>query len=66
MQSIVTDDGDVCPSVCLSLSRGLTRLHCAKTAERIKMLFGVSTPGGRWNIVSDWAPDLPTERKRGT
>jgi len=34
-----------CLSVCLS--RGSTRLHCAKMAERIKMLLGMNTPGGR-------------------
>jgi len=42
-QPIVTDVRGVCSSVCLS--RGSTRLHCGKTAERIKMLFGVNTPG---------------------
>jgi len=49
MQTIVTDDRGVCPSVCLS--RSSTRLHCAKTVERIKMLFGVNIPGGPWSIV---------------
>jgi len=37
MQLIVTDVRGVRPSVCLS--RGSTRLRCAKTAERIKMPF---------------------------
>jgi len=35
-----------CLSVCLSvsvLSCTSTRLHCAKTAEQIKILFGVNT-----------------------
>jgi len=47
MQTIVIDIDvlDVCLSVCLSC--GLTRLRCAKTAERIKMLFGV-------NILASW------------
>jgi len=43
-------------SVCLS--SGSTRLHCAKKSEQIKMLFGVSTPGGPRNIVLDGGPDL--------
>jgi len=43
MLTIVTDVRGVCLSVCLS--RGSTRPHCAKTAERIKMLFGVNTVG---------------------
>jgi len=34
-------------SVCLS--RGSTRLHSAKTAERIKILFGVNTQGAPRN-----------------
>jgi len=45
----VIDDRGVCLSVCLSLVS--TWLHCAKTAKRIKMLFGVNTLGGLWNIV---------------
>jgi len=36
MQSILTDVRGVCQSVCLS--RGSSRLHCAKMAEQIKML----------------------------
>jgi len=43
MQPIATDVRGVCLSV--SLSRGSTRLRCAKTAEWIEMLFGVNTPG---------------------
>jgi len=58
MQTIVTDD----PSVCLS--GGSTRLHCAKMAERIKMLFVTNTRGGPRNIVLDESPDPPTERGR--
>jgi len=51
-------------SVCLS--RGSSRLRCAKTAEQIKMLFMVNTVGGPWNIVLDVGPDSPpTERGRG-
>jgi len=45
MQTIVTDVRGVCPSVCLS--RGSTRLHCAKTAKRVKILFGVNTHGAQ-------------------
>jgi len=54
MQTTVTD----VHSVCLSCSS--SRLRCAKTAERIKMLFGVNTPGGPWNIVSDGGADPST------
>jgi len=54
----------VCLSVCLS--RGSTRLYCAKMAERIKMLSGVNTPGSPWNIMLDGGPDLPTERSHVT
>jgi len=28
-------------------------------AEQFKMLFGVNTPGGPWNIVLDGGPDPP-------
>jgi len=45
-------------SVCLS--HGSARLHCAKTAERSKMLFGVNTLVDPWNIVLHGGPDLPT------
>jgi len=38
MQTIVTDVRVVCLSVCPS--RGTTRLHRAKPAEQIKILFG--------------------------
>jgi len=43
-------------SVCLS--RGSTCFHCAKTAERIKMLFGVNTPGPRRALcrMAVWFP----------
>jgi len=44
-------------SVCLS--RGSTRLHCAKTAEQIRILFGVSTLGSPRNIVLDGDPHPP-------
>jgi len=44
-------------SVCLSC--GSSRLYCAKVAEQSKLLFGVSTPCGPCNIVSDWDPDPP-------
>jgi len=45
MQSVLTN---VC-GICLSC--GSYRLHCAKMAEQIKMLFGVNTPAGPRNIV---------------
>jgi len=51
MQTIVTDVRGVCLSGCLSYSS--SRLHCAKMAEQIKMLFGVNTPRGPGNIVLD-------------
>jgi len=50
----------VCSSVCLSC--GSTRLHCAKTAEEIKMPFGMNTPRYLRNIVLDGGPDPPTAR----
>jgi len=34
--------------------------------EQIKMLFGVNTPGGPWNIVLDGGPDPPGDRGRAT
>jgi len=40
-----------CLSICLL--RGSSQLHLAKMAEQIKMLFGVNTLGGTWNIVLD-------------
>jgi len=52
-----TDVRGVCPPVCLS--RGLTRLHCAKSAKRIKILFGVNTFGGPRTTVLDGGPDPP-------
>jgi len=58
MQTIVTDVSGVCPSVCLS--RGSTRLLCAKTAEQIKILFRVDTLGGPRNIVLDGGLDPST------
>jgi len=58
MQAIVTDVRGVCPSV-LSVSYGSTRLHCAKMAQRVKILFGVNSPEGPRNIVLDGGPDPP-------
>jgi len=43
IQPVVTDVHSVSQSVCLS--RSSTWLHCAKTAERIKMLLGMNTLG---------------------
>jgi len=48
MQTVVTDDRGVCPSV--SLSCGSTRLHCAKMAKQTKMLLRLNTPGGPWDM----------------
>jgi len=47
MLTILTDVRSVC------LSRGSSRLHCAKMPEQIKMFFKVYTPGSPWNIVLD-------------
>jgi len=49
----------------VSVSRGSTRLHCTKTAEQIKTLFGVNTLGGPWNIVLDEDPDPPHSKGKG-
>jgi len=49
--------------VYVCLSRGSTRFHCAQTAEQIKILFGVNTPGGPRNIVLDEGLDPPTVRR---
>jgi len=59
MQPIVTDVSvrqSINLSVRLSgcLSRRLTRLHCAKTAQRIKMLFRVNTPGAHGTLCYTW------------
>jgi len=54
MQTIATD-------ITVCLSGGFFRLWCAKTAERIEVLFGVKTFGGPRNIVLDRAP-VPAER----
>jgi len=52
-----------CQSVCLS--RGLSRPHCAKIAEQIKILFGVNTHGGPYNIALDVGADSPHREGRG-
>jgi len=61
MQSVLTDVRGVCLSVCLS--RGPSRLRCAKMAEQIKMLSGMNTPGGPGSIVLDVGAD-PSQRGR--
>jgi len=53
MQTILTDVRDVC------LSRSSSRLHYAKIAEQIKMLFGVNPLEGPWNNELDVGPDPP-------
>jgi len=47
-------------SVCLS--RGRSRLRCAKMAKQINMLFGVNTPGGSWYMT--WVL-MPPQREEG-
>jgi len=37
----------------------------SEMAEQIKILFGLNTPGGQWNIVLDGGPHPPAERGRG-
>jgi len=57
MLAFNAQDSDYCnslsvrPPVCLS--HGSTRLHCAKTAEQIKIIFMLNTFGGPRNIVLD-------------
>jgi len=46
-------------TVCLSRRRA----RCAKTAERIDVLFEVETPGYPRNIVSDGSPRPPRQRE---
>jgi len=46
-------------SLSVRLSRGRTRLHCTKTADRIKIPFGVNTLGGPRKIVLDEGPNHP-------
>jgi len=48
MQSVLTDVCGVCLSICQS--RGSTRLHCAKTAEWIQILFGVNSLGAQGTL----------------
>jgi len=50
---------------CFCLSRGFTRLWCARTAKLIEVLFGIKPLGGPRNIVLDGDPDLPSARERG-
>jgi len=59
MQTIVTNVSCVCLSVCLLCSS--SRLHCAKMAEQIKILIGMNSHWGPWNIVLDWGHDPPQE-----
>jgi len=60
MLPIVTDDS---VTHCVSLS--VMWLRCAKTAEWIKVLFGVVTFGVQRHIVSDGVPNLSTRMKSG-
>jgi len=54
MHSMWTIVSDVPIAWCVCQS--LVRLHHAKTAELIKVLFGVETTGGPRNIVLDGVP----------
>jgi len=49
----------VCQSTSLSVSRCFTRLRCAKTTERIEVLFGMKTLECPGNIVLDGEPQFP-------
>jgi len=60
MRRIATDDP---VAWCISLS--VTRLRCAKTAERIEVLFGVATFGDPRPIAFYGDPDPPTARGIG-
>jgi len=62
VRTIATDFPGVCKSVNMSGSLYVTRLLCAKTAERIKILFGVKTLGVLRNIVLDGGLDCPTAK----
>jgi len=42
--------------VRLLVSLSVTRSDCAKTAERIDVLFEVETPYDPRNTVADWGP----------
>jgi len=53
-------------SLFVCLSRGSTRLHYAKTAERIKMLFGVNTLGAHGTLWSWSGVLIPHRQGRGT
>jgi len=61
MQTIATDV-PVRQSVCLS--RGYTRLRCAKTAERIEVLFMVNTLGAKGTSCQTGIPIPQGEGKR--
>jgi len=63
MRTVAIDDSG-CLSVTLSicLACGLTRFRCAKTAEQIKVLFGMKTLGGPENIALDESSYSSTTR----
>jgi len=58
MRTIAIDDPGVCQFI--------TRLRCAKTAERIDVLFGVETPGDRKSIKLDGGYHLPRQYEGGS
>jgi len=45
MWAIATDVPLLCCVICLSVNLSVTRAGCAKTAERINVLFGMEIPG---------------------
>jgi len=50
--------------VCQSVSLPVACLRCAKTADRIEVLFGVQARLGPRNIVLEGGSDLRTAKKK--
>jgi len=57
MRPTATNDPIACVSVSQSAYQSVTRLRCAKTAKRIKMLFGKQTREDTRHIMLDGGPD---------
>jgi len=49
----------------LSVSQSFTRLRCAKTVERIQVLFGGENPAGPMHIVLQCRGGFDSEREKG-
>jgi len=65
-QTIVTNVHSVCLSVFQScLAYGSTQLHCAKTANQIKMLFGLNTLGARGTLCYTGVLIPPSREREG-